>query len=71
MDGGRLLKRNVSRNLEGAVRRGRSGEENEWVDRLQSDVCAFGMESGWKRTTLEAEAWNATAIERVARFMVA
>ena len=46
MDDGRLLERNISRNLEGAVRRGRSGKEKEWVDRLQSDVCAFGMESG-------------------------
>ena len=71
MDDGRLLKRNVSRNLDDAVRRGRSGKEKELVDRLQSDACAFDMESEWKRTALEAKAWNATAIERVARFMVA
>ena len=38
MSGGRLPKRIVSGNLEGAVRRGRGGKEKEWTDCVQSDI---------------------------------
>ena len=43
MSGGRLPKRTVFGNLEGAVRRGRGGKEKEWTDCVQSDIWAFGM----------------------------
>ncbi|CAN0476723.1 unnamed protein product, partial [Ascophyllum nodosum] len=43
MSGGRLLKRVVFGNLEGAVRRGRGGKEKEWTDCVQSDILAFGI----------------------------
>ena len=33
-------------NLEGAVRRGRGGKEKEWTDCFQSDIRAFGIDSG-------------------------
>ena len=42
MSGGRLPKRIVFGNLEGAVRRGRGGKEKEWTDCIQSDIRAFG-----------------------------
>ena len=38
MSGGRLPKRIVFGNLEGAVRRGRDGKKKEWTDCVQSDI---------------------------------
>ena len=55
MSGGRLLKRIVFGNLEGAVRRGRGGKENEWTDCVQSDIRAFGIAEDWKATSLRTE----------------
>ena len=43
MSGGRLPKRIVFGNLEGAVRRGRGGKEKKWTDFVQSDIRAFGI----------------------------
>ena len=42
-------------NLEGAVRRGRSGKKKEWTDCVLSDIRAFGIAGGWKATALKAE----------------
>ena len=36
--GGRLLKRIMFGNLEGAVRRGHDGKEKGWTDCVQSDI---------------------------------
>ena len=57
MSGGRLPKRFMSRNLEGAVRRGRDGKEKEWTDCVQSDIRAFGITEDWKAMILKAEVW--------------
>ena len=54
LSGGRLPKRIVFGNLEGAVRRGRSGKENKWTDCIPSDIRAFGKTGDWKATALEA-----------------
>ena len=43
ISGGRLPKRIMFGNLEGAVRRGRGGKEKEWTDCVQSDIRAFGI----------------------------
>ena len=43
MSGGRLPKRIMSGNLEGAVRRGWGKEEKKWIDCVQSDVRGFGI----------------------------
>ena len=43
MSGGRLPKRIVFGNLEGAVHRGRGWKEKEWTDCVQSDIRAFGI----------------------------
>ena len=71
MSGGRLPKRNVSGNLEGAVRRGRGGNKKEWTDCVQSDIRAFGIAGDWKATALKAEVWVETVTESGRRFMVA
>ena len=55
MNGGRLPKRIVFGNLEGAVWRGRGGKEKEWTARVQSDIRAFGIAGDWKATALKAE----------------
>ena len=65
MSGGRLPKRIVFGNLEGAVRRGRGGKEKKWTDCVQSDIRAFGIAGDWKATTLRAEVWVETASRRV------
>ena len=69
--GGRLPKRTVFRNLEGAVRRGRGGKEKEWTDCVQSDIRTFGITGDWKATALEAEVWVETVAESGRRFMAA
>ena len=55
MSGGRLPKRIVFGNLEGAVRRGQGGKEKDWIDCVQSDIRAFGIKRDWKATALKAE----------------
>ena len=55
MSGGRLPKRIIFGNLEGAVRRGRGGREKEWIDCVQSDIRAFGITEDWKAMALKAE----------------
>ena len=61
MSGGRLPKRIVFGNLEGAVRRGRGGKEKEWwTDCVQSDIRAFCIAGDWKATALKAEVWVET-----------
>ena len=57
MSGGRLPKRIMFGNLEGAVRRGRGGKEKEWTDCVQSDIRAFGITGDWKTMALKAEVW--------------
>ena len=57
MSGGRLPKRIVFGNLEGAVRRGRGGKEKEWTDCVQGDIRAFGIAGDWKATALKVEVW--------------
>ena len=71
MSDGRLPKRIMFGNLEGAVRRGRGGNEKEWADCVQSDIRAFGITEDWKAKTLKAEVWVDTVTEGGRRFMVA
>ena len=69
--GGRLPRRIVFGNLEGAVRRGRRGKEKEWTDWIQSDIRAFGIAGDWKATALEAEVWVEMVTEGGRRFVAA
>ena len=71
MNGGRLPKRVVFGNLEGAVRRRRGGKEKEWTDCVQSDIRAFGITGDWKATALEAEVYVEMVTEGGRRFMAA
>ena len=71
MSGGRLSKRIVFGNLEGAVRRGRGGKEKEWTDYVQSDITAFDIAGEWKATELKAEVWVETVAEGGRRSMAA
>ena len=71
MSSGRLPKRIVFENLEGAVRRGRGGKEKEWTDCVLSDIRAFGIAGYWKATALKAEVWVETDKDGGRRFMAA
>ena len=71
MSGGRLPKRIVFGNLEGAVRRGRGEKEKEWTDCVQSDIRAFGITGDWKTMALKAEVWVDEVTEGGRRFMAA
>ena len=71
MSGGRLPKRIVFGNFEGAVRRGRGGMEKEWTDYVQSDIRAFGITGDSKTMALKAEAWVEAVTEGGRRFVAA
>ena len=69
MSGGRLPKRIVFGNLEGAVRRGRGGKDKEWTDCVLSDIRAFGIAGDWKATALKGQVWVEMATEGGRRIM--
>ena len=71
MSGGRLPKRIMFGNLEGAVRRERDGKEKEWTDCVQSDIRAFGITGDWKTMALKTEVWIEAVTEGGRRFMAA
>ena len=71
MSSGRLPKRIMLGNLEGAVRRGQGGKEKEWTDCVKNDIRAFSIARDWKATALETEAWIETVTEGGRRFMAA
>ena len=71
MSGGRLSKRIMFGNLEGAVRRGRGGKEKKWTDCVQSDIRAFGITGDWKAMALKAEVWVEAVTVGGRRFMAA
>ena len=69
MSGGRLPKRIMFENLEGAVRRGRGGKEKEWTDCVQSGIRAFDITGDWKAMALKAEVWVEAVSEGGRRLM--
>ena len=60
MSSGRLPKRIMFGNLEGAVRRGRGGENKESTDYVQSDIRTFGIAGDWEATALEVRVETVT-----------
>ena len=71
MRGGQLPEGIVFVNLEGAVRRGRDGNEKERTDCVQSDIRTFSIAGEWKATALVPEVWVETVAEGGRRFMAA
>ena len=72
MSGERLPKQQiVFGNLEGAVRRGRGGKEEEWTDYVQSVIWTFVIAGDCQATALKAEVWAETVTEGRRRFMAA
>ena len=55
MSWGRLRKRIMFGNLEGAVRRGRGGKVKEWTHCVQSDIRAFGITGDWRAVAFKTE----------------
>ena len=71
MSGGRLPKRIMFVNHEGAVRSGRVGKEKEWTDCVPSDIRAFGITGDWKTMALKAEVWVEAVTEGGRRLVAA
>ena len=71
MSGGRLPKRIMFGNLEGAVRRGRGGKEKEWTDCVLIGIRAFDITGDWKAMALKAAVWVEAVTEGVRNFMAA
>ena len=71
MSGGRLPKRIMFGNLEGAVRRRRGGKKEERTDSVKSDIGVFGITGDWKAMALKAEVWVEAVTEGRRRFMAA
>ena len=71
MNGGRLPKRIMFGNLEGAVCRGRGGKEKEWTDYVQIDIRAFGITGDWETMAVKAEVWVEAVTKGGRRFMAA
>ena len=71
MSGGRLPKRIMFGNLEGAVRKGRGGKEKERADCVQSDIRAFSITGDWETLVVKAEVWAEAVTEGGQRFMAA
>ena len=69
MSSGRLPKRTMFGNLEGAVWRGRGGKEKKWTDCVQSDILAFGITVDWKAMAVKVEVWVEEVTEGGWRFM--
>ena len=59
----RLPKRMVLGSLEGAVPRGRGGNEKEWDNCVQSNIQAFGIAGRWEATALEEGVWTQAVTE--------
>ena len=70
LSNGRLTKRIVFENPEGAVQRRRGGKD-ESVDCVQNEVGAFGIAGtgDWKATALKEELWTETVTEGSRRCM--
>ena len=71
MSGGRLPKRIMFGNFEGAVRIGQGGKEKEWTDCVLSDIRAFSTTGDWKAMALKFEVWVEAVTEGGRRFMAA
>ena len=69
---GRLPKRIMLENFEGAVWRGRGGKDKEWTYCVQSDIRTVGIAGNWEAKVWEAEeVWVETVTEGGRRFMAA
>ena len=71
MSGGRLPKRIMFGNLEGAERRGRVGRRKSGPTVYRATSRAFGITGDWKAMALKAEVWVQAATEGGRRFMAA
>ena len=59
MDDGRLPKRTKK----DGVKKGRGGQEKEWVACVESDVRSFKIQQNWKYAARDAQSWTETVTE--------
>ena len=69
MDDGRLPKRVMFGTIKDGVKKGRGGQEKEWVACVESDVRSFKIQQNWKHAARDAQSWTETVTEGGRRFM--
>ena len=69
MDDGRLPKRVMFGTIKDRVKKGRGGQEKEWVACVESDVRTFRIQQNWKNAARDAQSWTETVTEGGRRFM--
>ena len=69
MEDGRLPKRVMFGTIKDGVKKGRGGQEKEWVACVESDVRAFKIQQNWKHAARDAQNWTEIVTEGGRRFM--
>ena len=69
MDDGRLPKRVMFGTIKDGVKKGRGGQEKEWVACVESDVRSFKIQQNWKHAARDAQSWTEIVTEGGRRFM--
>ena len=69
MEDGRLPKRVMFGTMKDGVKKGRGGQEKEWVACVESDVRAFKIQQNWKHAARDAQNWTEIVTEGGRRFM--
>ena len=69
MDDGRLLKRVMFGTIKDGVKKGRGGQEKEWVTCVESHVRPFKIQQNWKHVGRDTQSWTETVTEGGRRFM--
>ena len=63
MDDGRLPKRVMFGTIKDGVKKGRGGQEKDWVACVESDVRSFKIQQNWKHATQDAQRWTEIVTE--------
>ena len=58
MDDGRLPKRVIVGTIKDGVKKGRGGQEEEWVACVESDVRSLKIQQNWKHAARDAQSWT-------------
>ena len=69
MDDGRLPKRVTFGTIKDGVKKGRGGQEKEWVACVESDVRSFKVQQNWKHVARDAQSWTEPVTEGGRWFM--
>ena len=69
MDDGRLPTRVMFGTIKDGVKKGRGGQEKEWVACVESHVRSFKIQQNWKHAARNPQSWTEIVTEGGRRFM--